>query len=1202
YSAVSDTLANLTANTGGYVAVGINVTVMDAANLAQLATLATNNPGITLNATTIIDTVAGLTNSAYVKNGVNLFVTDAVTPAQLTTLAGMNTGGILGSTASISPPGTLAVAITMTDVYGSRWIGDNTFTTLPGNVSTAVPSPSFAFDWGGSNSKSSVTLGGASVAVNGNGTATSVASTGIQFGRYDSVLSITQANTGSFDGIFGNNRTGQWAYGLAGYLDSSTTLSLATNGTVTGTFGYVLDGVQSAPMDWDGNKGVLNSLTLTANFATNTLDTALKATMGATIWNASSTGVSLSTSSPTFYAGSNNFNVGQTSNITKGTTGPCTTCSWYLNGAFTGQNYAGAVVSFGLSDNSMNGNASGLDGVAALTRTGVVTNPTVTNATPPVASTNYVVATAGGNTGVNTQTVTNVTMNANNVLTGYGTSSTPTGGQWNSSTTINCTSCTGRLAADFAYTGIHLGTWDVGASANTWTKPVSGGQFHWITGPAAPTSLVESLIGIATYTLDGGTAPTAQTLTNGLASAAVTGTLSSASLAVDFNKQAVSLNFAVTAGGHNWVVSSADAPIGSSNGAGSSAFAASSWVTGPSALSVMLDRVAVTNTSTNGRGSYVSGQLTGAALNGALFQYELSATQAAVVVPTTLSATDGMVLQAPITVTGPIATGGSSTFAFTGAMVQLAATTTTLGTSFGAPTSLSTTGGVGMTASSFVPQVNGGSFDGIVSVAGANSTLGEIVQLNLLGAKVTSSGVGAGGLQYSDYGWWRKYPTMTTPFPATTTGTFTMDVFAGGYLLTPTAAMPTAITATYTGTAWAMAMDATSNYFLQGSSSLTANFTNGTLAGSLTGLTVTDANTNAALGSFNDLTLSGTISSASSGFTGTSLVAGAIPTLSPSLIALATGATTTGYSSGHFYGPNANEVTGAWGLASGALSVTGALGAANGTSINQTTQISVNGVAALNQTSAAINPATVSSRWALFTFTDPVKGLQANAANNNSSRVVVDGVGDVTAFDLGNNGSGGNQNVYTTAETIAIDANVTKNDTGADAVSGITWGRWTGGNLTVTDKVTPLAVTTIANTNTHWIAGPTTAGQVMLPVTGTFNYTWAGGTQPTDSLGNVGTLNSASLQANFTAQTVNMGVNATVNATNYVATGTNMPIQQGQFSNDNGGTYTATANGAAAQGFVGGVFTGATGNGAAVVYGFLNGATVVNGVAAFSRP
>ncbi|TAJ80632.1 MAG: hypothetical protein EPO42_04010 [Gallionellaceae bacterium] len=1105
-------------------------------------------------------------------------------------------GNVAFNTAtSPSPAPNKAVALTLQDGYGWGQIWNSTFTAAPANINTAVPTPSFTVNWGG-GATSAMSFAGATGAVNGS--ATTVAGTGIQFGRYASVSSLTQ----SFTGTFGNNlngiRPGLWAYGVSGYLDTPTTLSAATGAGVTGTFGYVLDGTQAAPIAQNGSKGVLNALSLTANFATNTLNAAVKATTGAAIWNASATGMPIF--GTRFSVGNMAAQTGVTTAITRGVLGTetCLTCSFNIYGGFTGQNYAGAVVAYNLWDST-----TGVDGVAAMTRTGGtvggVANPTVAKAAGTLAPTTYEVAAAGAGVGGGGN-VSSVTVTAANVLTSYGSTTTTTGGAWSNSTAITCTTCSGQLATDFANTGIRMGTWDVGTSAISYTNALTTGpQLHWIAGPAASGFLVESLLGTATYALDGGTTPTSQKLVNGVPAAAVTGTLSNASLAVDFAKQAAGINFTVVADGHTWVVSSLNTPIGNGNsGSGATAFKASSRVTGAGALSVTLDGVAATGTS--GQGSFVAGQLTGAALNGALFQYELTA-----IIPSTFNTVDEGTRKAPsATVTAPVITGGAVATSFpvgvNGTLAPLAATATSLVMSAGNATSMTTTGGMALSVPTLTATAPG-------NYRGTAAT-GESVSLQLYGSLLTGSGALGGGLQYANFGEWQAFPNVTgLVSPASLTGPFTGSTFAGGQLLTTAAAMPVGITATYTGIMRGGAQDSTTNvpYGMSGVASLTANFTSGAVSGSMTAIGVSDRTTGVPAGNFNDLALAGMI--ASNGFSG-SVTAGAVPAVTPSPVAVA--AATVGTTSGHFYGPNANEVSGLWSLTSGTIGASGAFGAANGTSANQASQVSVNGVAALRLTSVngaagTINPATVSSRLVAMTFTDPVKGYQVVASMNNSTRVAVDAVApsaNVTGFDIGNNGNGGGiNNVYASSKAVAIDAAVVKNDTGADAVSGITWGRWTGGNLTFTDKITAVA-TTMVNTNTHWIAGPTTVGQVVLPVTGTFNYVLAGGSKPTDNLGNAGTLNSATLAANFTAQTVNVGVTATVNAVNYVSTGTNLPINQAQFSsNGNGGTFTATANGATAAGFVGGVFTGATGNGAAVAYGFQNGATTVNGVAAFHR-
>jgi hypothetical protein len=227
------------------------------------------------------------------------------------------------------------------------------------------------------------------------------------------------------------------------------------------------------------------------------------------------------------------------------------------------------------------------------------------------------------------------------------------------------------------------------------------------------------------------------------------------------------------------------------------------------------------------------------------------------------------------------------------------------------------------------------------------------------------------------------------------------------------------------------------------------------------------------------------------------------------------------------------------------------------------------------------------------------QNYDTNGTFNNSSSVSKDGSGNVVSFNMSGNNNNG---TATNANSIAIGTAVAT-DMGTDSVSGISWGRWAGGSYTMTNLATMVA-TQVDNTSSslHWLSAPVMTGPVSLPVTGTYTYTWAGGTSPTDNLGNVGTLNSATLQANFTAMTVNAGVNATVNSVNYVATGTGLPIQQAIFGNNNGGgTFTATANGTTINGSLGGAFTGAGATGAGMVYSFQDGSTVVNGVAAFHR-
>jgi hypothetical protein len=94
---VTDTTANLYANVGSYVASRKNVTVTDAATIAQLTSIDTANGSGTLTYTSVTDTIANLYANvgSYVVSGTNVTVTDAATIAQLTSIDAANGSGTL---------------------------------------------------------------------------------------------------------------------------------------------------------------------------------------------------------------------------------------------------------------------------------------------------------------------------------------------------------------------------------------------------------------------------------------------------------------------------------------------------------------------------------------------------------------------------------------------------------------------------------------------------------------------------------------------------------------------------------------------------------------------------------------------------------------------------------------------------------------------------------------------------------------------------------------------------------------------------------------------------------------------------------------------------------------------------------------------------------------------------------------------------
>jgi hypothetical protein len=182
----------------------------------------------------------------------------------------------------------------------------------------------------------------------------------------------------------------------------------------------------------------------------------------------------------------------------------------------------------------------------------------------------------------------------------------------------------------------------------------------------------------------------------------------------------------------------------------------------------------------------------------------------------------------------------------------------------------------------------------------------------------------------------------------------------------------------------------------------------------------------------------------------------------------------------------------------------------------------------------------------------------------------------------------------------------------SDPQTGMMWGRWSGtSNIsTLTSPPTVAAQTS----NLHWFATPSQTQAVMLPVTGTWSYTYAGGTSPTDNVGTLGTLNYATFNANFTAQSVDVNVNVTMqpSSVNPISTiqpvymnalATGVPILPG--GNFNTVTPTVTCTGACGTpltGQINGQFSAPNGAGVGVGYSFNNGATqTVNGVAVFHK-
>lgn len=179
-------------------------------------------------------------------------------------------------------------------------------------------------------------------------------------------------------------------------------------------------------------------------------------------------------------------------------------------------------------------------------------------------------------------------------------------------------------------------------------------------------------------------------------------------------------------------------------------------------------------------------------------------------------------------------------------------------------------------------------------------------------------------------------------------------------------------------------------------------------------------------------------------------------------------------------------------------------------------------------------------------------------------------------------------------------------DLGYDANSGMSWGRWQGS--WVTTNPSQGSVSASPTTNLHWFASPMQTQAVKLPRTGTFTYTYAGGTMPTDNTGMTGSMTSTpTLVADFSAQKVSvtlgvsMPASGAATAVQINAVANNMAILPGANFKTNTPTVTCTGCAGTATGAIAGQFAGPGGAGAGVGYGLINGTQVINGVSVFRK-
>jgi hypothetical protein len=210
--------------------------------------------------------------------------------------------------------------------------------------------------------------------------------------------------------------------------------------------------------------------------------------------------------------------------------------------------------------------------------------------------------------------------------------------------------------------------------------------------------------------------------------------------------------------------------------------------------------------------------------------------------------------------------------------------------------------------------------------------------------------------------------------------------------------------------------------------------------------------------------------------------------------------------------------------------------------------------------------------------------VRTYATTDRPDEVLSDTTGRVTGFTAPYRGQGSHA-TYALGSAQVLQA-------GADPETGMVWGRWSGGTATVNGQALNLG-----NASLHYIFSGAQTGPVALPLTGSAAYDVIGSTSPTDGSGHVGTLGSATLNANFSARTVDAAVAVNINGQAWTGSASNMPIYRDQYFSAYsgnpipGGTNPApmsigcTPNcGTNARGSFDGFFAGASGQRAGLMY------------------
>jgi hypothetical protein len=261
-----------------------------------------------------------------------------------------------------------------------------------------------------------------------------------------------------------------------------------------------------------------------------------------------------------------------------------------------------------------------------------------------------------------------------------------------------------------------------------------------------------------------------------------------------------------------------------------------------------------------------------------------------------------------------------------------------------------------------------------------------------------------------------------------------------------------------------------------------------------------------------------------------------------------------------------------------------------GTQVITATDASGNVIDFTHLNLSALQPASVQDVFAatLLAPTGPAgAGAFAASSQGDASLYSVDTSGNVGKFSSTNQG------------TVEVLASATAQDAFQASDGSVRLGRWAGGSFMVDTTTVNQAPGSL-----HWLLALQPIPGVVQTYGGTVSYSKIGATQPTDAAGNVGTLNSASMSANFTAQTVDAAMNLSIASKTLGASATGMPISGNFFSTPSPSTSVTCTGGSCAGSYtadVKGFFAGGSAATAGYAYDIAGSGDLIQGVVAFQR-